>query len=255
MKLALAGWAINRRFRREDNPLTMLEFPRVVREEFGLEAAELNNPWLESHDDDYLQALVQAGKEAGVKFLGMAVDGTGDPSVLDEAQRKEHVANAMEYFDVAEKLGLAYFRVNTGGGDDATEANLEQCIKSFSELAAEGEKRGIKVATENHGGLSRQPENMVKLVRGVNSPAMATLPDWGNFEESILLDGIRMIMPWACNCHVKWTRRDGTRRDLAPFVAMAKEMGFDGYLCIEDGGPTDDHQGVLDLKAALEALI
>ena len=208
MRIGLAGWALNRRFRAAEKPLTMLEFFQVVRDEFDLECVEINNLWLVSHEPQYLAQLVAAARTAGVTMEGMAVDGTGDLSLLDEAQRQVSIQNALAYFEVAERLGLAYFRVNTGGRPDGPPEMLAACIDSFRRLAAEGERRGIRIATENHGGLSTDPEMMVRLVQGVDSPAMATLPDLGNFPGEIVVEGIRRIMPWAANVHVKWTRRD-----------------------------------------------
>ena len=39
MNIGLAGWAINRRFKATDNPLKMVDFPKVAKEEFGLDRA------------------------------------------------------------------------------------------------------------------------------------------------------------------------------------------------------------------------
>lgn len=255
MRIGLAVWALNERFRRE-NPLTMPDFFRVVREEFDLDTVEIGNLYLASHEPEYLAVLVKAAKNAGVALEGMAVDRTGDLSLLDDTQRMVSVKNAMAYFDVAERLGLAYFRVNTGGRADGPPEMLAACIDSFRRLAEEGQRRGVKIATENHGGLSTDADMMVRLVQGVDSPAMATLPDTGNFPEEIAVESIRKIMPWAVNVHVKWSRRDSPRRrDVLTMVKMVKECSFDGALLIEDGGPGCDHMGVLEMKGALLAAL
>jgi len=221
-----------------------------------LDRVELNNVFMASHDPEYLEQVVAAADDAGVIMEGMAVDGTGDLALLDDDERQQSVANAMEYFDIAQALGLAYFRVNTGGDPDGRPEMLEACIDSFRQLAEEGERRGIKVATENHGHLSTDPDMMVKLAEGVGLPSMATLPDFGNFPEEIIEQGIAKIMPWACNVHVKWTRRgEEGKRDVPALVSVVKEFGFDGTLMIEDGGPVSDHMGVLELKGALMACL
>ena len=99
------------------------------------------------------------------------------------------------------------------------------------------------------------------LSLGVDSPAMATLPDFGNFPEEIILSGMAQIMPWAAGVHVKWTRRDKDRnlapgkRDVPALVKIAKQAGFNGTLFIEDGGPVCDHVGVLEMKGALLAAL
>jgi len=256
MEIGLAGWAIVRRFKDGSNPLQVIDYFSVVKDEFDLDRVELNNVFLASHEPDYLRQLCDAAAEAGVIMEGMAVDGTGDLSTLDAAAREQAVANAMEYFDIAEALGLAYFRVNTGGDPNGPREMLDACVDSFRQLAKEGERRGIRIATENHGGLSTDPEMMVRLVEAVGLPSMATLPDIGNFPEDDLAESIARIMPWACNVHVKWTRRDGDgKRDVPALMKVVKASGFDGTLLIEDGGLVNDHMGVLELKGALIACL
>ncbi|MCD6351511.1 MAG: sugar phosphate isomerase/epimerase [Armatimonadetes bacterium] len=255
MLIGIAGWAINRRFRSEDNPLPLLDFPRVAKEEFGLSHIEINNVFMASHDDSYLDELVAAAREAGVTMWGMAVDGTGNLAATDEEERKQAVAAAMEYFDIAGKLGLKYFRVNTGGSPEAPPDEMEACIRSFRELAEEGERCGIKIATENHGGLSMRPRNMVRIIEGVGLDSMASLPDFGNFDDVFRYSGIAWIMPYAVGVHAKWNKRDGGRVDIARMVGIARNAGYDGPIFIEDGGPVDDHRGVLELKGALMAAI
>lgn len=260
MRIGLAGWAINGRFRDEAAPLLVLDFPRVAREEFDIDLIELNNVFLASHEDAYLAQLVKNAQDQGVEMLGMAVDRTGNLSALEAGERAQAVSNAMEYFDVSEKLGLKYFRVNSGGSSDGPPEMLAVCIDSFQQLAAEGEKRGIKIVTENHGGLSTDPAMMVRLLVGVDSPAMGSLPDYGNFPEEIVLAGMAQIMPFAVAAHVKWTLRGADRniapgkRDVPAFVKLCRQMGFDGALFIEDGGACD-HRCVLELKGALMAAI
>lgn len=258
MKLALAGWSIVRRFRRQDNPLILLDYPKVAKEEFGINVVELNNVFMASHDQAYLKQLCKVAADAGVKMIGMAVDGTGDLSLLDENQRKIAVKNAMEYFDISEALGLSYFRVNTGG-QAGSEDMLKRCIESFRELAEEGKHRNIKVVIENHGGLSTDPNAIVKIMKEVGLDSIGTLPDFGNFPEEVRYEGIEKIAPYAVAFHAKFTEfsseGEDVRTDAKQMIDIIKRSGFDGYLCIEFGGKSDDHEGVLKSKALLERYI
>ena len=258
MEIGLAGWAIVHRFKDEDNPLPLLDYFKVAKEEMGIDTVELNNVFMASHDDEYLQQIVDTANAAGVKMLGMAVDGTGDLSLTDEEKRKESVANAMVYFDIAEKLGLQYFRVNTGGTPEGGEDTIQACIKSFRELGEEGQKRGIAIATENHGGISYDPDIMVRILEEVGLPSVRALPDFGNFPEEIRYEGIAKIMPYAIAVHAKWHLQDGTRFDIPRLVEIVKKSGFDGYICIEDSGHrhgTNDRDGILELKAEIEGAL
>ena len=46
MEISLAGWSINRRFRNQEEPLSLLDYPQLARDEFGINAIELNSPVL-----------------------------------------------------------------------------------------------------------------------------------------------------------------------------------------------------------------
>lgn len=278
--ISLAGWSINRRFRREEDPLTLLEYPGVVKEEFGISAVELNSPFFLSTDDTYLKDLVEAGKRAGVVFTGMALDGTGDPSSLDETARQESVNSILPWFQVSKKLGLPLFRVNTGGHGNETEPRaVEQCIKSFRELVKQAEATGVKIVIENHWGISVNPHNTVQIIKEVGSEMLGTLPDFGNFPDAenprgiegvqdaigdmepneIRYWGVELMAPYALAVHAKMYTFDAAgedpRVDVERLVRIMKDAGYSGYWGIEFEGPGDDHEGVLKSKALLEKYI
>ena len=81
--ISLAGWSVNRRFRRPDKPLLLLDFPRLAREEFGIHAVELNSPFLASLDAAYLRELRHRAAAEGVALLNIAVDNQGDLSAAE----------------------------------------------------------------------------------------------------------------------------------------------------------------------------
>lgn len=281
VKISLAGWSINRRFRREENPLPLLEFPKVAKEEFGIDAIELNNVFFASTDESYLTELKEAAEAAGVAMVGMAVDQTGDPSAADENERLESVEKAKVWFPVAKSLALPSFRVNTGGhGRESDPEALKQCIKSFTELAKEAEAYGVKIVIENHWGISCNPKNIVRIIEEVGSDHLGTLPDFGNFPdesrpkewEAIKDDvpedmtpnelrywGMELMAPYALGVHAKMYEFDEegneVRFDVPRCVEIIKASGFDGYWGIEYEGSADDHEGVMKSKALLERLL
>jgi sugar phosphate isomerase/epimerase len=256
MKISLAGWSLQRRFRRAEDPLTLLEFPGVAREEFDIEAIELNSPFFASTEPDYLEALKTEAGKFRVGFVGLAVDGTGDPASLDEEARQDAVERIRAWFPVARALGLSYFRANTGGrGAEEDPRALEQCVRSFRELAQAGARHAMTITIENHGGLSACPDRVVAIMEAVGSPWIGTLPDFGNFPEAVRYEGLRKLAPYARGMHAKTFEFDewGEERrfDLPRCVRTVREGGYDGYFGIEYEGPGDDHEGVLKSKALL----
>lgn len=256
MKISLAGWSLNRRFRAAENPLSLLDFPAVAREEFGFDAVELNSPFFASLEPDYLEALNARGREFDVRFVGLAVDGTGDPSSADEDARRHAIEQIERWFPVAKALGLPYFRANTGGrGAEDDPAALARCIASWRELAAEAARWEIPIVIENHGGISANPDHIVAIMEAVGGPWIGTLPDFGNFADAIRYEGLRKIAPYARGVHAKMLEfgPDGeeTRIDIGRCVKIFRDAGYDGYFGIEFEGRTDDHEGVLKSKGLL----
>lgn len=281
-KISLAGWSLHRRFQRSEDPLQLIDFPRVAKEEFGLEAIELNSPFFPTTDEGYLDDLKGAAEEAGVRLVGMAVDGTGDPSSLDEAAREESIERILPWFGVAKSLDLPFFRVNTGGAGMANDAEaLNQCIKSFRMLAREAEAYGVRLAIENHWGLSSNPENIVRIIEAVGSDFLGTLPDFGNFPDErrpeefaeirpalpgnirtgddLRYWGLERMAPYAFGVHAKMLEFDEAgneaRIDVARCVEILKKAGFDGYWGIEFEGSGDEEEGVRKSKALLERVL
>lgn len=276
-RLSLAGWSIHRRFQRDENPLALTQFPAVAREEFGFDAVELNNLFFASTDDTYLRELAGAARRARVTFTGIAVDGTGDPSALDERRRREAVRSALPWFEISKKLGIPMLRINTGGnGAEKDPRAIDQCIRSMKELVKAAEETGVKLLIENHGGLSVNPLNMVRIVQEVDHPMFGVLPDFGNFPdperprflswlqeeaggippEEVRYWGLKQLAPYALAVHVKvYSFNDAgedQRIDVFRGVRILREAGYSGYWALEYGGGGDDHEGVLKGKRLLE---
>ena len=73
---------------------------------------------------------------------------------------------------------------------------------SLVQLANYGERYGVCVIVENHGGLSSDGTWMAGVMRLANNPRVGTLPDFGNFHVADGIDydryqGIRDMMPFA----------------------------------------------------------
>lgn len=253
MKLSLAGWSLHRLFRQMESPLQLVDFPKLARDRFGLDAVELNNVFFASRDSDYLRELVSAADRADVKLLNIAVDEKGDLSSPDRAQVELGLASYSVWIPIAAQMGIQVIRANSGGdkvadlplNDPAREAAEKTCIESFKRLCDTGRKYGVTVLIENHWGLSSEPESVVRVVEGVRqahgADAIGTLADWGNWPDRLdRYEALRRILPYARAVHAKVNNIDAElnhpRFDLARCVELTREAGYDGYLGIEYEG-------------------
>src|SRR5438045_3111659 len=113
-KISLAEWSLNRalRARKIDN----LDFPKIAREQFGIEGVEFVNQFFKdkAHDSTYLKDLKSRANDVGVACVLIMIDGEGDLSAVDQGRRDKAVENHKKWVDAAAALGCHAIRVNTG---------------------------------------------------------------------------------------------------------------------------------------------
>jgi L-ribulose-5-phosphate 3-epimerase len=258
--LSLAGWSLVRRFRATENPLALLDFPRVAREEFGFDAIELNSPFFASLDSDYLDELSANAAKAKVRLLGIAVDRMGDLAALDPVAREEAVQRHIPWLEAAMLLDCEFVRVNLGGRDAADPAAAVRAgIASFGALTQAAGERGVTLVIENHWGLSADPANMVRIITTVNDARLGALLDFGNFPDDIRYDALARIAPYARTVHAKFKDFDTQGKpleiDVARCVSIVRDAGYVGNWGIEYEGQGDDHDGVVRGKQILSHLL
>jgi sugar phosphate isomerase/epimerase len=261
MKISLAGWSLHRRFRAQQHPLTLLDFPRVARQEFDIHTVELNSPFFASRDKRYLTELDEAAMGEGVDLLNIAIDGMGDLCDPDRAARQRAIENNAAWLPAAVHLGCTAIRVKTGGvGRENERDALMWVIDAYLELAERGRKAGVVVLIENHDGISSNPDNIIQIIEAINSPWIGTLPNFGNFSPDVdRYDALEKLMPYAAAVHAKMyefnERGLETKIDIPRCFHIAEKANFDGYLGIVFEGGGDDHDGVLKAKALIEKCI
>jgi sugar phosphate isomerase/epimerase len=268
MEISLAGWSIHRRFRDPDNPLPLLDYPKLAVEEFDIRILELNSPFFKYEDPEnqaaspiangYLAELRTRADDLGVRLLNIAVDGHGDLASLDEQERKQAVQNHGKWIDACLELGCNSFRANSGGGwrEPPTDEKIEQCIKSFGELAEACGKAGLRLMMENHGGVSVSPGNIVRVMDAVGSDHCRVLADFLNWPpEEDKLENLRQVAPYAWATHAKFLSfgpdGESPEIDCAAALKILADAGYRNPMGIEYEGKTDDHEGVLKSKALI----
>ncbi len=251
MELAISGWSLHREIPKKTS---LLDFPRIAAQEFGVKAIELNSPFFASTKPDYLATLKKKMADEGVVPINIAVD-LGNIANPDDEQRAKDITALKEWFSVAKAVGSPSIRINAGWGEPVDEAMLKRVIASYKELVKEAEKTGIKMLIENHGGPSSDPDNILRFLKEVGSESFRTCPDFGNFADDIRYSALEKVAPYAFVVHAKTYDFDEegneTKVDIGRCVKIIKDAGYDGYLSVEFEGPMDEHEGI---KKSLELL-
>ena len=265
-QISLAEWSLHRTLRDDSKDMTNLDFPRVAKEEFGIDAVEFVNQFFKdkAKDTDYLAELQQRCEDLGVKSLLIMVDGEGRLGDPNKKKRLEAVENHFKWVSAAKSLGCHSIRVNaaSSGGFEEQQKLAADGLQRLSEYAA---PYGINVIVENHGGLSSHGEWLAGVIEMVDLDNCGTLPDFGNFyitrgENAKLYNrykGVDELMPYAKAVSAKTydfgENGNETTIDYHRMMKIVLDHGYHGHVGIEyEGDRLGEFEGIKKSKALLE---
>ncbi len=266
-KISLAEWSLHRSIR-DKKTVDHLDFAKVSKEEFGIEAVEYVNQFFKdkARDESYLSQMKQRAADHGVKSLLIMIDGEGQIGDPDERKRAQTVENHKQWVDAAKFLGCHSIRVNAGssGSFEEQQKLAADGLRRLSEYAAGA---GLNVLVENHGGLSSDGSWLAGVMKLVNLPNCGTLPDFGNFyisrgenpKQYDRYKGVDELMPFAKAVSAKTHDFDEegneTSTDYARMMKIVLDHGYSGYVGIEyEGSNLSEFDGIRKSKALLERM-
>ena len=167
----------------------------------GFDGVEILHMQMESEEPGYLQQLKRHAFVNGLSLSGFSThQGFVSP---DADVRKKNVEHTIRTIELAYALGIPTIRVNTGRwgttesfdqlmADRGIEPRLAGysdddgfgwVIDSLEECLPAAEKCGVTMGLENHWGLGRTPEGVLRIVDAIKSPWLQVTLDTGNFLE------------------------------------------------------------------------
>lgn len=223
----------------------------------GFDAVELLQMQMESEDHGYLQKLKQRALINGISLCGLS---THQGFVSPDADiRQNNIDHTIRSIELAYELGIPTMRVNTGRwgtskdfddlmanrgieprlpgytDDDA----FDWVIDSFEKCLPAAEKCGVTLGLENHWGLGRTPEGVLRIVDAVDSPWLQCTLDTGNFLEDPY-DRLALMAPKTVFVQAKtyygggiWYEVD---LDYQRIAKMLREHEYHGYVSLEFEG-------------------
>ena len=185
----------------------------------------------------------------------------------DADKRKKNVELTKNQIGIAAALGIPTMRVNTGnwgttGSFDKLMANkgveppvegstdedgYQWCVDALGECATAAGKVGITLGLENHSGLGRTPEGLLKIVRAVDSPWLKVTMDTGNFLADPY-DKLAQIAPEAVLVQAKTYYGGGSwytlELDYDRIAKMLADHHYTGWVSLEFEGKDDPKTAV-----------
>ena len=108
--ISIAQWALVDEIRA--GKWKTLDFPRIAREDFGLNGIEFVNTLFEVPTFNYLKELKKNAEDQGVKMVLIMVDNEGETCTPSKEERKQTVINHQKWIDIAHYLGCHSIRTN-----------------------------------------------------------------------------------------------------------------------------------------------
>lgn len=258
-KISLAEWSLHRALSK--GTISNLDFPRVTRQSYGLDAVEYVSTFFKGkgEDEGYLTQLKDSCKKYNVRSLLIMVDGEGNLADTSNAVRTKAVENHYKWVKAAKFLGCHSIRVNARGVGSKEQVHAA-AIDGLRRLAEYASAYKINVIVENHGGLSSDGMWLSSIMKAVNRKNCGTLPDLGNFYEYDRYQGVADLMPFAKGVSGKTHDFDEngneTQIDYAKMIKIISDSKYKGYIDAEyEGMKLSEDEGIKASIALLKKVI
>lgn len=225
--------------------------------EMGFDGVEILHIQMASEENAQLQNFKRRAFENGIDLMGFSThQGFVSP---EAAERRENVERTLHQIDLAAAMGIPTMRINTGRWGtsesfDALMANrgiepplegytdedgFEWVIDAMGSLVDHAAEKGVVLGLENHWGLGRTAEGVLRIVEAVDSPSLRVTLDTGNFLEDPY-GQLEMLAPYTVLVQAKTYYGGGTwytlDLDYDRIARIMRDAGFRGYVSLEFEG-------------------
>jgi L-ribulose-5-phosphate 3-epimerase len=258
--ISLAQWSLHSALYKGE--LTNLDFPRISREVYAIDAVEYVNAFFNGNvSSEYIGDLKKRCADHGVSNVLIMCDGEGALGAAQASERQKTVENHRKWVEAAAALGCHSIRVNAQS-EGTFEEQQKLAADGLRALCEVGEKHNINILVENHGGLSSNGAWLAGVMKRVEHKRVGTLPDFGNFNISStetydMYKGTQELMPFAKGVSAKShdfdEKGEESGKNYMRLMRMVKDAGYRGRVGIEyEGKRLSEKDGILATKALLE---
>jgi len=180
---------------------------------------------------------------SGTQLAAWAID--SDLASDAAADQRAYLARAIE---TARWLNAPLLRLTLGGaaGDRAAYARSVDILSTVLPVAA---ALRVRLAIENHGGLSADPQVLLDLMARFPSPYLGVCVDFGNFDAALdAPQSVGRLAPHALHVHAKARafKADGQEAtiDYRGCLSALQAANYDGAISIEYEGDGDAAAGI-----------
>ena len=247
------------------DPKTPIETVIEKSAALGVNGVDVLHRQMDSEERGYLQKLKRTAFVNGVDLICLSIhQDFVDPSA---EERKKNVDHTIKCIELAYQMGIPSIRLNSGrwntikSFDDLMKARgvepvldgvtedegFKWCVDAIEQCLPKAAECGVILALENHWGLTRTPEGLLRVLNSIDSPWLGGLMDTGNFLEDPY-PKLEMIAPKTVFVQAKtypgggeWYTLD---LDYKRIAATLRKANFRGWVSLEMEGKEDPSTAV-----------
>lgn len=214
----------------------------------GCQGTELTSYYFPDNvTTDYLIRIKQHAFLRGIEISGTAVG--NNFAMKDASLRSKQVADVKKWVDRAAVLGAPHIRVFAGSAEGAPkEESKRYCIQAMEEACDYAGSKGIFLGIENHGGIVAEPDDLLDIVKAVQSPWLGINLDTGNFRTDDPYADLIRIAPYAVNVQMKAEIQPKGKAqepaDFARLIGILRDANYQGYVALEYESASDPYAAV-----------
>jgi L-ribulose-5-phosphate 3-epimerase len=234
----------------------------------GFDGVEILHVQMQGDSNATLQKIKRQAHSLGLALMGFSThQGFVTPS---PEERQANVEKTLHQIDVAYRLGIPTMRINTGrwgtiksfddfmtkkGIEPTLEGHTDEeafkwVIDSLEKLLPRAEECGVVLGLENHWGLGRTADGVLKIVEAIKSPWLQITLDTGNFLENSYEQMEKMASASVPLTLVQAKTYYGGGRwyaldlDYARIAGILRKHHYRGWISLEFEGNDDAATGV-----------
>ena len=231
----------------------------------GVGGVDVLHRQMESEEPKYIHALKRHALIHGVHLNCLSTH--QDFVNPDPAERQKSIDDTIRFIRLAHDMGIPCIRISAGrwgttgsfaelmdlrGIEPPIEGYTEDdafgwCIDAISQIIPVAEEHGVMLGLENHWGMTRTAEGVLRIMNAIESPWLKVLLDTGNFLEDTY-EQIETLAPHTVFIQAK-TYYGGGRFytldiDYNRIAGILRDVDYRGYISIEFEGHAPNAEAV-----------
>jgi sugar phosphate isomerase/epimerase len=242
------------------DPKTPIETVIEKAAAIGVHGVDVLHRQMDSEERGYLQKLKRTAFSNGIDLICLSIHQDFVEELAEE--RKKNVEHTIRCIELAYAMGIPCIRINTGRWNTiksfdelmaqrgiepilpgrTEDEGFKWCIDCIEQCLPKAEECGVILALENHWGLSRTPEGLLRILDAVKSPWLSGLMDTGNFLEDPypkleqIASRVAFVQAKTYYGGGEWYTLDLDYKKVAKILRSA---GYKGYVSLEFEGKDD----------------